>query len=294
MHARFGVKTWLTGLCGVAVLAVACGKPAEKIKAAKAPDSEGITIDAEWKRPPGTPEEMAATMSVDELIECWRTFPSEESESDLHADYARALGLKGPASAKAVRFLAPYVLSDNLYIRQGAMAGLAGIGEAGLAHLVEALNYKRGGPGDVYIRWDAADFIAGMGAAAALAIQALGTRLVDWDENVNVKLACVGALRAIGPESILTLQHARTEYYAQGSLSVGETSVLREINGAIASLSSSVAGQETQPIMDTPSDTERAGEKPAEVPAEATTGEVEGEKEAGEQPGDDEMHADGE
>jgi HEAT repeat protein len=214
---------------------------------------------------------MASKMTVDELIERWRTFPSNESDSALHADYARAIGLKGSAAARAVKYLAPYAKSENRDIRQGALEGLAGIGEEGLGPILDALNHRGTSYTDGQIRWDAADAIAGMGETASSAVPALGRRLVDWEENFNVKLACVEALKAIGPASTPALTNAREAYYAHGELPMDEAAVLRSINETLVDLT---AKAEADASSGTPAEEEggevETRERPVERPDEGT------------------------
>jgi hypothetical protein len=194
----------------------------------------------EWKYPPGDADETAQAFSVQQLIDMWETLPPDSSKTALHAVYAKALGRKGKDAVSAIPLLAPYVTDKNLYIRQGAMDGLAGIGEEGLPFLVKALKYNDTEGGDaVTIRWDAAIAIAKMGANAKGAIQDLLAAITDPKENPNVKLDAAVALAGIGSDAVPALNKARCYFYDQGGLSPAETSVLREVNLALHRMNAS-------------------------------------------------------
>ena len=211
----------------------------------------------EWRRPEGDAGQLAASMSVSELLAAWEVVPTDRTLWAMHAEYAKALGRKGPEAADAVPSLAPFVTHQDLYLRQGAMEGLAGIGEEGLGHLVRALKYKK--PGDaeaVNIRWDAATAIGKMGPQAAGAEQDLLGRLTDIQENTNVQLDAAAALANIGTETVDSLQTARCFFYSQDGLSPGQEGVLRTINIALQNMGAAMepcqsAEQEQQPAADT-------------------------------------------
>lgn len=183
-----------------------------------------------WNYPPGDEAETAKRMSVQQLIEAWETLPAR-SQTSLHSTYAKALGLKGREAVSAVAVLSPYVLDKDLYMRQGAMAGLAGIGEEGLPYLVMSLKYPDDKRADAAtVRWDAAMALAKMGARAKGAMQDLLDTVVDPKENPNVKGDAAAALAGIGSDAIPALNKARCFFYGQGGLSPSEVGVLRTIN----------------------------------------------------------------
>lgn len=187
----------------------------------------------EWKYPPGDEAATARAMTVQQLIDAWETIPGR-SQTLLHATYAKALGLKGKEAVIAIPVLAPHVTDKDLYLRQGAMAGLAGIGEEGLPHLVKALKYPDSRSGDAAtVRWDAAMAIATMGVKARGAMQDLLDTVMDPKENPNVKGDAAAALAGIGNEAVPALNRARCHFYDQGGLPPSEVSVLREINLAL-------------------------------------------------------------
>ncbi len=193
----------------------------------------------EWKYPPGDAAETARAMSVQQLIEAWETVPGR-SQTSIHATYAKALGLKGSEAVSAVPVLAPYVTDKEMYLRQGALEGLAGIGEEGLPHILKALNYWNKADGnDVTIRWDAAMAIARMGPKARNAEKDLLAAIVNPQENVNVKGDASVALAGIGNEAVPSLNKARCYFYDQKGLSPSETGVLRTINLALRNLNAS-------------------------------------------------------
>ncbi len=184
----------------------------------------------EWKYPPGNAEETARAMSVEQLIGAWGTVP-DRTQTALHATYAKALGLKGKDAAGATGVLAPYVTDKDLHLRQGAMEGLAGIGEVGLPHLVRALKYwDTSDPNNVTIRWDAAMAIAKMGPKAKNAENDLLAAIMNPQENVNVKGDAAVALAGIGIDAVPSLNKARCYFYDKQGTSPAETSVLRTIN----------------------------------------------------------------
>jgi len=188
----------------------------------------------QWQRPSGDAQALARSMTVQQLVAAWGILPNEETSYLLHAEYARALGLKGTEAREAVRALAPYVTDCHLYLRQGAMEGLSGIGEAGLPHLIKALqHFNKHDPNTIDIRWDAAMAIGKMGPMAAPAVPALLQAITSNEENTNVKLEAAVALSKIGEPSIPALKNARRYLYGQNGLSPGETGVLKEINIAL-------------------------------------------------------------
>ena len=188
----------------------------------------------EWKYPPGDEAETARVMSVQQLIEAWETVP-DRSQRSLHSTYAKALGLKGKEAVSAIPVLAPYV--TDKYLGQGAMEGLAGIGEEGLPHLIKALNYWNKADGnDSTIRWDAAMAIAKMGPKARNADKDLLAAIMNPEENPNVKGDSAAALAGIGNDAVPSLNKARCYFYDQGGLSPAETGVLRTINIALRNL----------------------------------------------------------
>lgn len=192
-----------------------------------------------WNYPPGDEAETAKRMSIQQLIEAWETIPGR-SQTSLHATYAKALGLKGREAVSAVAVLSPYVLDKDLYLRQGAMAGLAGIGEEGLPYLVNALKYPDARRSDAAtVRWDAAMALAKMGPRAKGAMQDLLASITDPNENPNVKGDAAVALAGIGSEAVAALNKARCYFYDQDGLSPSETGVLRTINIALSSLNAS-------------------------------------------------------
>lgn len=190
----------------------------------------------EWKYPPGDAAETARVMSVQQLIEAWETVPGR-SQTSLHATYAKALGAKGKEASVAIKVLAPYVTDQDLYLRQGAMEGLAGIGEEGLPHILRALNYWNKVDGNaVTIRWDAAMAITKMGPKARNAEKDLLAAIMNPEENPNVKGDAAAALAGIGNDAVPSLNKARCYFYDQNGLSPAETGVLRTINTALRNL----------------------------------------------------------
>ena len=188
----------------------------------------------EWQRPSGDAQALARSMTVQQLVDAWRVLPKDQSSYLLHSEYAKALGLKGTEAREAVRELAPYVTDCHLYLRQGAMEGLSGIGEAGLPHLIKALqHFNKDDRNTIDIRWDAAMAIGKMGPKAAPAVPALLQAITSTEENTNVKLEAAVALSKIGEPSIPALKDARRYLYGRNGLSPGETGVLREINIAL-------------------------------------------------------------
>ena len=164
----------------------------------------------QWQRPSGDAQALARSMTVQQLVAAWGILPNEETSYLLHAEYARALGLKGTEAREAVRALAPYVTDCHLYLRQGAMEGLSGIGEAGLPHLIKALqHFNKHDPNTIDIRWDAAMAIGKMGPMAAPAVPALLQAITSNEENTNVKLEAAVALSKIGEPSVSALKDAR-------------------------------------------------------------------------------------
>lgn len=194
----------------------------------------------QWKYPPGDAAETARVMSVQQLIEAWKTVPGR-SQTLIHSTYAKALGLKGREALSAIPVLAPYVTDKDLYLRQGAMEGLAGIGEEGLPHILKALNYRdKADTNDVTIRWDAAMAIAKMGPRAKNAEKELLAAIINPEENVNVKGDAAAALAGIGPDAVPSLNRARCYFYDKGGTSVAETGVLRTINIALQGMNAAM------------------------------------------------------
>ena len=187
-----------------------------------------------WKSPSGSPEEISKTMTVEQLIQAWKTLPDKKSLTAQHATYAKALGLKGREASQAVPALAPFVTEKDVYLRQAAMEGLAGIGAEGLPHLITALKYGEMEDGNaVHVRWDAAIAISKMGPSAGEAIPALLETLTNPKENFNVKLDAAVALAQIGNDAVPAMNKARCYFYNQGGLSPAEVKVLRELNLAL-------------------------------------------------------------
>ena len=190
-----------------------------------------------WQYPPGDAKATFDKIPLDELIARWKSLPKEQSQYSLHGTYAEAIGLHGEKASHAVPLLEPYVTDEKRQsLRQSAMKGLAGIGEAGVPALVRGLRYKAGDESQVMLRWDAAMALATMGPSATSAIPALEACLLDPKENVNTKGDAAAALAKIGPAAKDSLIRARDAYYAKGGLSPGETSVLRAINTGLADL----------------------------------------------------------
>lgn len=181
-------------------------------------------------------EALARTHPLETLVAAWRILPAAESKTGLHGEVAKAIGRFGPAAAGAVPDLAPFATHEDLYLRQGAMEGLAGIGAAGLPALLDALRF-RGRADDVTVRWDAAMALAKMEpAAAAAAVPALLERLLDPEENPNVTGECAGVLARIGPPAAEALLAARRSLYERSQregLSPAEAGVLRTVNVAL-------------------------------------------------------------
>ena len=193
----------------------------------------------EWKYPPGDAAETARVMSVQQLIEAWETVP-DRSQKLIHATYAKAMGLKGREASVAIKVLSPYVTDADLYLRQGAMEGLAGIGDEGLPHILRALNYwNKADSNAVTIRWDAAMAIARMGPRARNADKDLLAAIINPEENPNVKGEAAVALAGIGNDAVPSLNKARCYFYDQNGTSVAETGVLRTINIALQNMNAS-------------------------------------------------------
>ncbi len=196
--------------------------------------SEKFLEGEEWPRPSGSAEEMAQTLSVEELIEAWSAFPEEESQLGLHAVYAEALGLLGMEAANAAPALGVHAVHPNPGIRKAVLSALARMGDAGLPYLMEALDY-----GSLLsvnasdVRWDAAQALAEKESGLEGAIPALLSRVVNFEENVLVRESAVAALVNAGEAALPTLKEVQTAYYARSEedgLTVTETAILNTIN----------------------------------------------------------------
>lgn len=187
-----------------------------------------------------TPENLAQQFSASALIDAWNCLPRAESDYRLHASFGKALGLLGSEASAALPALAPYAIHEDSSLREGALAGLVGIGAEAVPVLTEALQFQgdESNADPVMVRWDAAKALAQLGTVAEPAIPALLATLTNPEENPNVKLPAAYALRSMGTSALSAVQEAQRYYYELDGISMGEMPVLREINSAMRTLGS--------------------------------------------------------
>lgn len=213
------------------VVIVAAAAVGVNLSREPAPAEVGRVSRERWRRPSGSPEEMADAMTLSELIDRWEAVPRDRSLFGLHADYAAAIALWGADAWEAVPALAPYAESPDPTLRKAALAALAAIGIDGLPALLDALAHASDD-----VRSDAAAAIAGMDPVPEEAVPALAERLLDFEESVPVRQEAARALAGAEGEAAAVLARAREAYYARSGaegLSPGEVGVLRAINLAL-------------------------------------------------------------
>jgi hypothetical protein len=192
----------------------------------------------DWIRPEGSAEQLADTLTVNQLIDRWSRWPQQPRKEGVHLVYAEALALYGEEALPAVEHLAKAVKHSDPNLRRSVMNALIAIGDEGIPPLVKALGFwPRSDPHKIgqEIRWDASQYLkkaAKEGVDIELALPTLSNYLVNPKSYVFTRQEAAFALAWIGtPEAGEVLKKARNWYYAQeGGLSVEENRILKNIN----------------------------------------------------------------
>jgi len=208
-----------------------------------------LPANGEWIRPESGAEELAETLSVQELIDRWNRWPQEASKEGVHAVYADALALYKEDALIAIPHLGKAVTHLNPNLRKSVMVALATIGDDGVPHLIKALELwppqdpnKRA----VHIREDAASYLV-MSARNEFdispALPALKKCLLNPKNSPFTRQHAARAVPLIeSPESKKVLEEARKWFYAQNGLSVEENRILKNINIGLARINANAQG----------------------------------------------------
>ena len=202
-----------------------------------------------WTRPEGTARELATTLSVQQLIDRWNSWPEKEGAEGFHKVYAEALALYEEEAVAAIPHLAKAVTHLDPNLRKSVMNALAEISGDGVPHLVKALELwppKDPNKRAVHIREDAAKFLvksAGRGHDISPALPALKKCLLNPANSPFTRQSAARALALQGTEEAQQiLEEAKEWFYAQNGLSVEENRVLKNINIGLSSFKDAEQG----------------------------------------------------